>query len=271
MNIKIINELPPWEWPEDAGKLFLKILNDDKADASDRLLAAELAGDFTVVNDTIADVLMSIIQDEGESEDIRGQAALSLGPALEYADEEGFDFADDVPIREETFNRIQKLLRKLYMDPSVPKSVRRKIVEASIRAPQDWHKDTVRASWAGDDEDWKLTAIFAMRWIGGFDRQILEALDSDNDNIHYHAVCAAGNWELSAAWPHISEIVRKQVADKELLLAAIEAIACIRPENAGELLTGLTDSDDQDIVDAAHEAMAMAQGLSEDDFDDWGN
>lgn len=269
MDIKMISELPPWQWPEDADELFLTILEDDKADASDRLLAAGLAGDFTVVSDRIADVLMSIVQDMGEPEDIRGQAAISLGPALEYADEEGFDFAEDMLICEETFNRIQAFFYKLYLDASVPENVRRKVMEASIRAPQDWHEDAVRASWAGDNTDWKLTAIFSMRWIGGFDQQILEALASDNSTIHYHAVCAAGNWELDGAWPHISEIVRKQGDDKELLLAAIEAVVCIRPQEAGELLVDLTYSDDQDIVDAAHEAMAMAQGLLEDDFDDW--
>ena len=46
-------------------------------------------------------------------------------------------------------------------------------------------------SYASEDEEWKLTAVFAMNWVSGFDSQILEALKSDKDEIHYQAVCAA--------------------------------------------------------------------------------
>ena len=110
-----------------------------------------------------------------------------------------------------------------------------------------------------------------MRWIGGFEDQILDALKSSNRDIHYQAVCAAGNCELDAAWPHVSGLVKMEQTDKSLLLEAIDAVAAIRPEEAGTILMGLTDSDDQDIVDAAHEAIALAGALSGDDeYDDDG-
>ncbi|NIA14811.1 MAG: hypothetical protein GWP08_12105 [Nitrospiraceae bacterium] len=50
-----------------------------------------------------------------------------------------------------------------------------------------------------------------------------------------------------------------EVENKPLLLAAIEAAACIRPEEAGLLLADLLLSEDEDIVDAAHEAITLAQ------------
>ncbi len=87
-------------------------------------------------------------------------------------------------------------------------------------------------------------------------------------DIHYQAICAAGNWELDAAWPHVSRLVSVPVTDKPLLLAAIDAAASIRPQEAGLILIDLTDSDDEDIVEAAHEALAMAAALSEDECDD---
>ncbi len=62
MNLKIIKELPPWEWPEGAGKAFLELLRDPQADESERLVAAELAGDFTVINDELAKALLSILR-----------------------------------------------------------------------------------------------------------------------------------------------------------------------------------------------------------------
>jgi hypothetical protein len=54
-------------------------------------------------------------------------------------------------------------------------------------------------------------------------------------------------------------------------LAAIDAAANIRPLEAGPLLLDLTDSDDEDIVEAAHEALAMAAALFQDEFDDDGD
>ncbi len=268
MDLKILNETPPWDWPEGASKMILAILEDDRADTSGRILAAELAGDFTVINDNLVDVLLSVLQSGEEPNELRGKAAISLGPVLEHADTDRFEDPDDVPISEATFHRIQNSLRQLYFDADVPKDVRRRVLEASARAPQGWHPDAVRAAYGSDDEDWQLTAVFLMRWVRGFDDQILEALGSDNEDIHYQAVCAAGNWELDAAWSHISRLLRAPETDKPLLLAAIDAVANIRPQEAGVILADLTDSDDEDIVAAANEAMAMAEGPSGDEFDE---
>ncbi len=57
MDPKTLNDIPPWEWPEGVGETFLGILGDDQADESDRLLTAELAGGFTVINDELAEAV----------------------------------------------------------------------------------------------------------------------------------------------------------------------------------------------------------------------
>ena len=44
MNLKTLQDIPPWDWPEDAGKMFLEILSEYQVDEPDRLLAAELVG-----------------------------------------------------------------------------------------------------------------------------------------------------------------------------------------------------------------------------------
>jgi hypothetical protein len=268
MDLKTLQDTPPWEWPEDAGKMILKILRDDKADAADRVLAAELAGDFTVISDDLSDALLAVLCSGDEPEKLRGRAAISLGPALEYADTEGFEEPDDLPISEETFGRIQESLRKLYWDAGAPKEVRRRVLEASVRAPQDWHEGAIRAAYSSHDQDWNLTAVFCMRFVRGFDGQILESLDSVDPDIQYEAVCAAGNWGVAMAWPHIAALVASEETEKSLLLAAIDAVAGIRPEEASQILADLTESADEDIADAAHEAIAFAGGLSEDEFDD---
>lgn len=269
MDLKRLKDTPPWEWPEDAGEVFLGILRDDEADKSDRFLAAELAGDSTVINDQLADALLSIVRNSDESEKLRGRAAIALGPALEQAHIDEFEEPDDVPISEQIFRKIQETLHKLYMDAEVPKEVRRRILEASVRAPQNWHPDAVRAAYSCGDEDWKLTAVFCMRFVRGFDDQIVESLGSENPDTHYEAVSAAGNWQVDAAWPHIAALVTSEDTEKPLLLAAIEAAAFIRPQEASEILVGLTESEDEDIVEAVYDAMAMAGGLGEgDDYDE---
>jgi hypothetical protein len=269
MELKILKHTPPWDWPEEAGEILLGILRDDHADGPERLLAAELAGDFTVINEELVDALLSIVRRGDQTEELRCRAAISLGPVLEQAEMDGFEDPEYVPISEETFRGLQESLHKLYMDTDVTKDVRRRILEASVRAPQNWHKDAVRAAYSIDDESWRLTAVFCMQFIRGFDKQIIEALESENPDIYYEAICAAGNWGLDLAWSHAAEIVTSEDTDKVLLLAAINAVASIRPLEAAEILGDLTDSEDEDIAEAALEALAMAQWqLEAEDWDD---
>ena len=265
MNINKLKEMPPWEWPQNASTTFLELLRDDRADGSDRLLAAELAGDLTVINDELAAALLSILSDSREPDALRGQAAISLGPALEYAFTDEFDDPDETPITEPMFRKIQETLESLYTDAKIAKFVRRMILEGSVRAPEKWHKNAVRAAYRSDDEEWNLTGVFCMQFIGGFKKEILASLKSENPDIHYEAVCAAGNWEIDEAWPHIAEIITSEATEKDLLLAAIEAAAFIRPQEASEIIGPLLEADDEDISDAAYEAMAMAGELFEDE------
>ena len=270
MNLTTLKDTPPWEWPEGAAATLLDILRGDRGSASDLLLAAELAGDVTVTNAELVDALLSILRSGDKPEAVRGPAAISLGPVLEHADTEGFEDAGDLPITERSFHEIQESLHELYIDANVPRDVRRRILEASVRAPQGWHRDAIRAAYGSGDEVWRLTAVFCMRFVRGFEEQILEALASTNPDIHYEAVVAAGNWGLDAAWLPIAALVASRKTEKPLLLAAIEAAASIRPHEALEILDDLADSDDEDIAAAVDEAMAMAEGhaVDDDEFDD---
>jgi hypothetical protein len=273
MDLKILQDTPPWDWPEDAGKTFQEVLSNRRASDSDRLIAAELAGDLVVINDELADSLVAIVGSPNEPEQLRARAAIALGPVLEQTDTDGFEDPDeDVPITEGKFHSIQASLRKIYSDNSVPKKVRRRILEASVRAPESWHPDAIGAAYSSGDRDWMLTAVFSMRWVRGFDDRILEALKSADSRIHYEAVEAAGNWALDAAWPHVVALAQDARTEKSLLIAAIGAIASIRPAEAPAILVDLADSDDAEIAEAADDALAMAMGeigsYEEDDYDD---
>lgn len=263
-DLEFLKETPPWEWPPDAGEILVGALRNDQNAVSDRVIAAELAGDLVVMDDKKADLLLSIARNAGEPEQLRAQAAISLGPALEETDSEGLD--DDItepPISEDIFLRIQKTLRQIYTDESAPKEVRRRVLEASVRAPQDWHNAAIHAADSSDDDEWKLTAAFCMRWVRGFDERILQMIESKDPDIQYEAVRAAGNWALKPAWPRIAALIASEDTDKNLRLGAIEAASYINPRKARRVLAELTNSEDEDIADAAIEAVMMAQTASE--------
>jgi len=275
MDLKTLLDTPPWDWPRDAGWTLRKVLVDQGANESDRLIAAELAGDSTVINDDLADTLLTVVCSADEPDQLRARAAISLGPVLEQADTDGFEDPDDVPINEPTFRNIQSSMEELYLDNSTPKEVRRRILEASVRAPETWHQNAIKDAYSSGDKEWILTAVFSMRWVRGFDDQILVALKSDDPEIHLEAVHAAGNWEIDAAWPHIVELVKEAHTPKPLLLAAIGAVGSIRPAEAREILADLADSDDEEIFEAAIETVAQSEIASgeedDDEEDEWIN
>jgi hypothetical protein len=269
MNLHHLKDTPSWEWPVDVPNQLLATLRDEQAADADRRLAAELAGDLVVMNDGLAAALIKVLEDSREPTEIRTQAAISLGPVLEQIDTDGFEEGENSPISEATSHRIQESLRRAYRDASAPKDVRRRALEASVRAPQTWHRDAIATAFASDDDAWKLTAVFCMGFVEGFDDQILEALNSTDSDMRHEAVVAAGNWELTAAWPHIAALLTSGSTERELLLAAIEAAPMIQPDAAAEILGELLDSDDEDIVAAVEEALAMAKGVSEEaEWDD---
>jgi hypothetical protein len=261
--LAILQVTPPWEWPEGAADSFRTVLTDPQAGESDRLIAAELAGDLVVMNDDLAKLLVEIANNAGNPDRLRTQAAISLGPVLDQADTLGFDDPGDVPIAESTFHHIQDSLRHIYLDEGTPTEVKRRILEASVRAPQDWHTAAVREAWSSGNRKWILTAVFSMRWVRGFDDQILEALQSADRQIQAEAVQAAGNSGIDAAWPVVVKLVEDPATPKDLLLAAIEAVGNIRPGEAIEVLSDLADSDDEEIAEAADEAIMMAEAAEE--------
>ncbi|MHC5055118.1 MAG: HEAT repeat domain-containing protein [Planctomycetota bacterium] len=260
MHIKVLGEMPPWDWPEDAGSTFLEVLSDRQADGADRLLAAELAGNACAVNDELAGALLGVLGSPDESEELRGRAAIALGPALEQADTYGFEDPKDVMITEAVFGRVTETLQAFFGDDGLPRDVRRRILEAAVRAPQDWHSEAIRAAYSSGDDSWKLTAVFCMRYVKGFDDEIVAALSDDADAVRREALLAAGAWGIKAAWPRVSAVLEADHPDTDLLLAAIDAAGGIGTEEARDLLERFVAHDDEDVALAASEALAMAGG-----------
>lgn len=263
--------MDPWEWPEGARQTILAALADRKLPAPERLMAAELAGDMVVINDQLAKSLIRVLRDATEADDLRAQAAISLGPALEQCDTDGFDEDDelaDPPLTEDVFLEVEDTLRSVVEDEDAPKLVRRRALEGAVRAAQDWQAGAIGRAYASPDTDWKVTAVFAMGHLPGFEREILECLESKDPDIHFEAVKSAGSRGIGEAWPHINRILVQKGANKDLLLAAIEAAPYVNGQESFEPLDNLTNSPDSDIAEAAEDALMMSDAMSEGDDED---
>ncbi|MDZ7759539.1 MAG: HEAT repeat domain-containing protein [Desulfovermiculus sp.] len=274
MYLTRLKNMDPWEWPEDAGGIFLQTLLDPKGSLEDRMLAAELGGDPVVMNDELAHALLQVAMNADEPEELRRQAIVSLGPALELADMEEIDCFDDSPISQHVFQAVQENLYSLFHDPNTPKNIRRSALEVSVRAESDWHHEAIEQAYSSNDAEWKLSAVFCMIYVQGFEEEILESLKSPEEMIHYHAVKAVGNWELEEAWEHISALALSPQTEKELRLTAIDALGTIQPEKSQPILERLTRDEDEDISGVAFEALGMAEGklyygiMGDEDDDD---
>jgi hypothetical protein len=268
MDLQTLDETMPWEWPEGTDAFLLGYLTNEQADPDDRLLAAELSGHYAVINDALADALLAIACNAGELDELRSEALLSLGPALENTDILGFE-DDEQLISEPCFQKIQERLHDLFMDDSASDDVRRYALESSAHSPQAWHKEAIQNAFSSDQENWRLSAVFCMRHVGGFDKEIVASLQDQNDEIHYLAVCAAAQWGLDAAWEHIVDLIQDPEIEKYLLLAAIEAAAMIRPAEALVILDDFIDHEDEEISDAVHEALLTSGALQDLEADEY--
>ena len=234
MDLKTLLDTPPWDWPRDAGRMFRKILIDQRAEESDRLVAAELAGDFTVINDDLADALLTIVCSADEPENCAPGRQFPLGQYWNRRTPMDSRIRMTYPLPSARFATSRTRWRSSTSITALPRKYGGEFWKHRCAPPRHGTRMRSRHAYSSGDKEWMLTAVFSMRWVRGFDDQILAALKSDDPEIHYEAVLAAGNWELDAAWSHMVALVNDARTPKPLLLAAIGAVGSIRPRRRGK-------------------------------------
>ena len=224
------------------------------------------------MSDEIAHAFLEIAK--GSQDDrVRADTIIGLGPVIEeagldYADSDSDDLGDMGPgVARATLETIQRELRAIFEDESQPKLVRRSALEALVRDPQQWHADAIRKLAASDDPEWRITGVFAMGYVPGFESDIMTSMQTSEGALLYEAVRAAGRAEITEAVPHLRTIAVDERADAGLRAAAIEALPYVDDE-ADELLEQLADHENEEIASAAEFALEelsiMAQAEEED-------
>lgn len=271
---------PPVEAFEEANQELVRALRSGNREVR----AFALAEASPMVDDEIASELLRFARDPEKPEEERGDALIALGPALETCSYEEADDGSlpaplpgeedwwDLPLGSAAYREVGEALRRIYLDAAQPKLVRRRALEAAVRAPRDWQRDAAASAWGSDDPEWRLTAVFAMGYLPGFTAEIEKGLDSEELPIARQALLAVGRAGIEELADRLLATAEDPDADRELRLAAIEALGELGPEDAEDLLAELGQSDDRELAAAAEEALEeleLMRGYDEDPDGDW--
>lgn len=232
-----------------------------------------------MVDDQLAQELLRFARNGTLDEEERGRALIVLGPALEECSLEeapdgtleapppGTESWWELPLSSAGYRGVTDELRRIYHDGSLPKLVRRQALEAAVRAPRDWHREAAATAWRSEDPEWRLTAVFAMGHLEGFEDELREAYAGEDSVVRREAMLAAGRGSGGEALTReILRVAADRKAPRDERLAAIEALAERQPDGAFEVLDELTADPDPEVAEAAKEALEEVSLWSRLDF-----
>ncbi len=236
------------------------------------------------ISDEVDDELVGELERmllEDPDEEVRARVPISLGPALELCftelDEEGRlpppDFYNMAPLTQEVYDRLVETLRRVYLDGTAPELVRRRVLEGAIRSPQPWQEKAVAAAYRSGEESWQITAVFCMGHLRGFEDEIVEAFESESEQVRFEAIRAAGEAGVQRLARPLQALAEDPEADPDERIVAILATANIGATGTFEILDELCADPEEAVAEAAEEALAdfSMLSLAEEmlESDDW--
>lgn len=200
----------------------------------------------------VAKMLQMVENDPAEK--VRGAAATALGQFI-YLGE-----LEEIP--EAVLRRIEKRLLEIAASASEPKLVRRRALEALGFSSRPELKPLILAAYNNNDPEWLVSALFAMgrsanaTWIPS----VMDMLDSDNEEVLFEAVRAAGELEAPAARRPLLKMVKSQPEGSEIRMAAIWSLSKIGGEKVRDTLEkALEESKDDDEIEMLEDALENLQ------------
>ncbi len=271
--LNALSVLGPWEWPEGGKELVLHGLQAETPEA--RLAALENAGES--FDRDLLTVTMELLRNDPEAA-VRAAAAISLGPSLEMMFTEvdddvqseadlDADLVEDLPLSLADYRALEEQLRSIVLDEAQPEEVRRRSLEAAVRSPRPWQKDSVRQAFTKAETAWRMTAVFCAGYLEGFRGEIAEAMEHEDAEVQMEAIRAAGEMEIEALGPEILDLAKDEDALVPLRLAAMDALVSLRPDGTIPFLEKMSQGEGE-LAEMADLAMQDLLSLELAEVDD---
>lgn len=189
--------------------------------------------------------------------DVRAAAALSLGRYLLLGEYGQIDAS--------AVHRITAALMGAYRSGDEDVWVRRRVLEALANSSHDDLPDMILEAYEEHDDTLRTGAIFAMgrsadpRW----NRYVLSELGNQDSAMLFEAVRASGELEIEEAVPDLLRLLNDE--DIEIRDAAVWALGRVGGREARRALKACCNSDDEDLAEAAENALAELEFMAGDD------
>ncbi len=211
----------------------------------------------------LEDILLRM-QENDLDERVRAGAASALGHYV-YQGE-----LEEIPAK--TLKVIEEQLIRT-VNGKDERLVRRKALEALGFSSRPEVTGMIEYAFASDDDDWMISALFAMgrsadkRWTG----DVVRMLDNENPLIRLEAARAAGELEIKRARTILIEMLNDP--DDDVRAAAIWSLSQIGGQGVAEALENwMDDNDDAEEVSLIEEALdnlAFNEGFGSFDLFDF--
>jgi len=192
-----------------------------------------------------------------DAAEVRAVAAASLGRFMLMSE---LDQLDPTVAR-----RIENTLHTAFSGAESDITVRRRALEALAYSSQEYVQDLILEAYQDDEDGLRMSAVFAMgrsadlRWAN----TVLEELSSLDSGMCFEAARASGELELADAVPELIGLLQED--DVELRDSAVWALGRIGGPEARRALQACVASTDEDLRQAAEDALAEMDSYSGDD------
>ena len=238
----------------------------------DEVRGAAIGAATACPNDALVQQLMELAAHEDASVTAREAALIALGPALEeafMADAHldallGLHPVDDAPpMTPETLDRAAARMELLYRDAATPRLIRRRALEAAVRAPAGWEPGAARAAWQSRDAEWRLTAVFCAGYLDGLEQCVLSALEDEDEGLVAEALEAVEASGLERAAGRVRALLEDTQRPLDIRGRACLALGQCGGSDDWDSLDALASSDDPELAEAAVLGLAVLDARME--------
>lgn len=231
------------------------IFHSALADDDLRVRTLSIKGLWEDVSPSRITTLISLMRDD-PAEVVRAAAAAGLGPFMKVGEFE--------QLTRSQRDRVYSALMAVILTNSSESPVYQQALQSVAYASNEEVVRLIREAYASQDESLRISALIAMGHSGDetFSPLLRKALNNVQPAIRLWAARACEELELEDAAADLGSLLDDP--DREVVLAAIEALGATPGDDARQLLLRVRDSTDEDLSLLATEALFENEILSGD-------